>query len=171
MRSSAASISARWLLVLGRIALAGVFLYAAYTKLWLPRTLPLSLRLTYFTLQVDSYQLLPPWAVSPFSHTLPWFELGLGVLLLAGRQLRYVAAAASVLLVVFSGVMLRTYAKGLEINCGCFGPNETLGVKTLFRDGLLLALSLAVTVGAFLQARSSSAMAASAGGMEKAQAE
>jgi hypothetical protein len=41
----------------------------------------------------------------------------------------------------------------LEINCGCFGPGERLGVGTLLRDGSLLALAIAVTVGAFVISR------------------
>ena len=46
--------------------------------------------------------------------------------------------------------MVRSYFLGLEINCGCFGPGERLGPMTLLRDGSLLALAIAVTVGAFL---------------------
>jgi hypothetical protein len=50
-------------------------------------------------------------------------------------------------------VMVRTYMAGLEINCGCFGPGERLGPLTLLRDGSLLALALAVTIGAFILRR------------------
>jgi hypothetical protein len=50
-------------------------------------------------------------------------------------------------------MMVRTYRMGLEINCGCFGPGERLGVGTLLRDGSLLALAIAVTVGAFVLSR------------------
>ena len=49
--------------------------------------------------------------------------------------------------------MVRTYMAGLEINCGCFGPGERLGPLTLLRDGSLLALGLAVTIGAFMLRR------------------
>jgi hypothetical protein len=48
---------------------------------------------------------------------------------------------------------VRSYRMGLEINCGCFGPGERLGPVTLLRDGSLLALALAVTIGAFLIGR------------------
>lgn len=142
----------RTLLLAGRLALGIVFLYAAYSKLHPPihPTPPLSVSLSLFAMQIDSYQLLPAWAVTPLAHTLPFLELALGVLLLLGYQLRFVAGATSALLLVFFSVMLRTYLKGLEINCGCFGPGEALSVKTLVRDGLLLALSLALTVAAFL---------------------
>lgn len=139
----------RRLLLLGRLALGAVFVYAAYAKLILPGMSPrppLGVALALFATQIDSFQLLPFWAVNFLAHTLPFLELLLGLLLLLGWQVRWVAGVTTLLLAGFFGVMLRTYAKGLQINCGCFGPGEALGVKTLIRDGLLLVLSIAVTV-------------------------
>ena len=157
-RTGGSWTAGRVLLLIGRLALASVFLFAAYTKLRPALPGPFSmdslrLSLSLFATQVDSYQLLPERAVSLVAHTLPFIELVLGLLLLAGWKLRYFASLTSALLLAFFGVMLRSYAKGMEINCGCFGPGETLGVKTLLRDGSLLALSLAVTIGAFFQGR------------------
>lgn len=147
--------SGRNLLLLGRVALAAIFLFAAYAKLkpqaalpWSPASLKTSLSM--FAMQVDSYQLLPAWAVSPAAHLLPPFELLLGLWLLSGLALRYASLLTTLLLGGFFTVMVRTYSLGLEISCGCFGPGEKLGMKTLLRDGSLLALSLAVMIGAFL---------------------
>ena len=124
-----------------RLLLAAVFLYAAYTKLRQPWLV--------FAMAIDSYQLLPPWAVLFLARTIPWLELVLGILLLAGYQLRYVATFASGLLAVFFAVMLRSYLKGLSIDCGCFGVGEALGPGTLARDGALIALSIFVAIFAF----------------------
>jgi hypothetical protein len=44
------------------------------------------------------------------------------------------------------GLMLHAYLQGLHIDCGCFGPGEALGVKTLLRDGGLLAALAFLTV-------------------------
>ena len=140
------------LVLAARVALGGVFLYAASTKLHPP----LSISLSLFALQIDSYQLLPPWAVGALAHTLPWLEAALGLALLTGWQLRYVASLMSALLVGFFSVMLRTHLKGMAIDCGCFGPNEKLGVGTLVRDGTLMAVSLGLTVAAFLSPRKAS---------------
>ena len=133
------------LILLARLALGAVFLYAAYTKLRQPAML--------FALSIDSYRLLPEWAVVAVARTLPWLELALGLLLVSGYGLRYVAAAASALLLLFFGVMLRSYFQGLGIDCGCFGIGEALGVRTLVRDGFLVLSSLALTVAAFRAAR------------------
>jgi uncharacterized membrane protein YphA (DoxX/SURF4 family) len=116
-----------------------------------------------FAMQVDSYQLLPPQLVSPAAHFLPLFELFLGLWLLTGVWLRYSSLVTTLLLSAFFAMMVRTYRMGLEINCGCFGPGERLGPKTLLRDGSLLALALAVTIGAFLLRRKRSERSAPAG--------
>jgi uncharacterized membrane protein YphA (DoxX/SURF4 family) len=143
------------LLMVGRLALAGIFLFAAYAKLKPQAAMPWSgasirTSLSMFAMQVDSYQLLPPQLVSPAAHFLPLFELFLGLWLLSGVWLRYSSLVTTLLLGAFFAMMVRTYRMGLEINCGCFGPGERLGPKTLLRDGALLALAVAVTIGAFL---------------------
>ena len=84
------------------------------------------------------------------ARALPWFELLLGVLLIAGLWRHVSAAAASLLLAVFFGLMVRAMAKGMQIDCGCFGPGDRLSWVTLVRDGALLASSLFVTARAFV---------------------
>ncbi len=124
-----------------RFILGAVFLYAAYTKL----SQPLSL----FALSIDSYQLLPDYAVFAVAYTLPFVELGLGILLMIGWSLRWVATATAVILGTFFVLMLHSYGKGMGIDCGCFGVGESLSVKTLIRDGVLLASAIALAVLAF----------------------
>jgi uncharacterized membrane protein YphA (DoxX/SURF4 family) len=136
----------KFLLIIGRVLLGAVFVYAAWTKIRQPSYI-------LFAMAIHSYQLVPEWAELAMARELPWLELALGVALLSGILLRYSAAAASVLLAVFFGVMTRSYLAGQQINCGCFGIGEALSPKTLVRDGLLLAVSFAVTFGAFFAAR------------------
>lgn len=124
-----------------RFILGAVFLYAAYTKLRQP--------LSLFALSIDSYQLLPDYAVFAVAYTLPFVELGLGILLWIGWGLRLVATATVLILSTFFVLMLRSYGMGLTIDCGCFGAGESLSVKTLVRDGILLAAAIALAVLAF----------------------
>jgi uncharacterized membrane protein YphA (DoxX/SURF4 family) len=128
-----------------RIALGMIFVYAAYTKL--------SESWRLFAAGIASYEVLPMWAVQPLARTLPWFELLVGLLLILGRWLRVSTVATSALLLVFFSLMVRAYVKGMTIDCGCFGPGETISWRTLLRDGSMLAGSLFVTVMAFLGAR------------------
>jgi uncharacterized membrane protein YphA (DoxX/SURF4 family) len=121
-----------------RLLLGAVFIYAAYTKLrqsWL-----------LFALSIDSYQLLPEWAVFALARTLPFLELALGVLLIAGMWLRYLSIVAAAILAGFFSVMLLSYFSGAAIDCGCFGVGEPLTAKTLARDGVLLAAALTLVL-------------------------
>src|ERR1700685_3469310 len=135
----------RWLLLILRVALALVFLYAAYTKLRQPWLL--------FAMSIDAYQILPEWAALTLGRILPWLELTLGLLLATGLGLRYSAAGASIMLAAFFAVMVRAYAMGMKIDCACFGLGEAIGPGTLARDGLLLALSVGLTVVALRNSR------------------
>ena len=97
-----------------------------------------------FALSIDSYQLLPDWAVFALARTLPWLELALGLLLIAGVWLRYLSIAATGILALFFTVMVVSYFRGAGIDCGCFGVGEPLSAKTLARDGVLLAAAIAL---------------------------
>ena len=121
-----------------RIALGAIFLYAAYTKLREPWMV--------FAIAIDAYGILPEPAVLATARTLPWCELALGLILLSGFGLRYAAIAASALLAAFFAVMLMAYSKGLAIDCACFGPGDIISLKTLARDGTLVAAAIALAV-------------------------
>ncbi len=140
---------------LGRLVLGGIFIYAGYAKIVLPTMHPrppVGVALSFFALQVDSYQLLPPWGVSFVAHTLPFAEIVLGLLLLAGWGLRIWSILTSLIMAGFFAAVVRSYALGLEINCGCFATPEKLTMTTIVRDGLLLALAVLTTVFAFQEA-------------------
>jgi hypothetical protein len=143
----------RTLLVLGRVALGTLFVYAAYAKLHFNGGWHFGDYGLFFAMAIDSYRMLPFWTVQLFAQWLPWLELALGTLLISGLALRWVGAATSALLLVFIGAMVRAKILGLEINCGCFGNNEKLGTLTILRDSSLLVLALAVTIGAFVLAK------------------
>jgi len=147
----------RVLLLVGRVLLGAVFIYAAYTKLTHSWTL--------FAMAINAYGLLPEWAVSFLARTLPWFELALGLLLVFGVWLRATAGVATVLLAGFFSIMAYSYATtppGETISCGCFGFGEPISAQTLMRDGLLVALGVALTVAAFVQNRHARLAAGSA---------
>jgi len=138
-----------WLMTAGRVLLGAVFVYAAYTKL----------RASYllFAMSIDAYKLIPEEAAVALAHVLPWLELALGIVLIAGIWLRFAAASATALLAVFFTAMVHAYQpelkEGTQISCGCFGLGEPISGRTLLRDGTLLALSLALTIAAFWLAR------------------
>ena len=137
------------LLLLGRVALGLVFLVAAYTKLHFNGSWHFGDYHFFFAMAIDSYNMLPLWAVELMARFLPILEAGLGALLIAGLGLRWAASITSALLLVFIGAMTRALILHIQIKCGCFGNDEPLTIFTLLRDSTLLILALAVTIGAF----------------------
>lgn len=132
-----------------RILLAGIFLYAGYTKTQLADPLAPFL----FEMAVDGYQLLPAWAVIAVARTLPWIEIALGVMLLVGWQLRYFATFCAALLGAFIAMMGITYLRGIEASCGCFGLGQPITPLTLLRDSLFLLPAIFLAVQAWRKSR------------------
>jgi uncharacterized membrane protein YphA (DoxX/SURF4 family) len=144
---------ARGCLLLGRLALGIIFIVAAYTKLHFDGAWHLRDYHFFFSMAIDSYELLPLWAVVLAGRILPWIELVLGVMLILGLWTRWAAAATSALIAVFLAAIIRAYFLGLAISCGCFGNSERLTGWTIVRDSGFLALSLIVTSLDFLARR------------------
>jgi len=135
----------RWLRLFLRVVLGAVFVYAAWVKLREPWQV--------FANSVANYDVLPMWAAKLVARTLPWAEMLLGLLLISGRFLRVSSIAASALLLGFFAIMVRTYASGIQIECGCFGPGDIISPRTLARDGSLLLASLGLAGMAFWKRR------------------
>ncbi len=115
--------------------------------------------LAMFAMQVDSYQMLSSSAERNFvAHMLPFFELLIGLWLVSGIWLRIPSLVTTLMLGGFLTAMIRAYALGLEINCGCFGAAaKRWGRCHSCAMDRSFALSLAVTIGAFIMARKKSA--------------
>jgi uncharacterized membrane protein YphA (DoxX/SURF4 family) len=140
----------RALLVVGRVALGLVFLVAAYTKLHFNGGWHFGDYHFFFAMAIDSYNMLPLWAVEWMARVLPILEAVLGAWLISGLGLRWAGSITSALLLVFIGAMTRALILHIQIKCGCFGNDEPLTIWTLLRDSSMLLLALAVTIGAFL---------------------
>jgi protein-disulfide isomerase len=96
----------------GRLGLAVVFGWAALAKITDPQATVRSVR---------AYDLLPNGLATAVGRGLPAFELVLAVALLVGVALRFTAAVAAGLLTVFTIGIVSADARGLRIECGCFG--------------------------------------------------
>lgn len=114
-----------------RLGLASVWLISGVVKLFDPGE-------TY--LAVQAYQVLPAGTVGAVATALPLVELVLGLLLVAGLGTRAAAVASAVLLLVFIAGVTQAWARGLSIDCGCFGgggevaPGQTNYPKDLALD-------------------------------------
>src|SRR5215468_576224 len=137
-----------------RLILGGIFIYAGYVKLRDPWQL--------FAASIASYELVPMWMAQIVARVLPWFEVAVGAGLLIGWRLLPVASiGTALLLVVFNALVWNAFLSGKEIDCGCFGPGEALTWKTLVRDGSMLAAALLVSWWAVIGRRKAGKAAAS----------
>ena len=162
MMQSSPITSRRAVIWIGRLVLGGIFIFAGCSKIFFPNQLfstwfmfkfSISTNLSNFAVQVDSYKMLSPAAVDFVAHTLPFTEIVLGLLLLIGWGVRIWASFVTLIMVGFWIVVTRAYLLHMDINCGCFSTPEPLTLKTVIRDGVLVALAILITVFAFIEAR------------------
>lgn len=107
VRATAAGFS----LVL-RTALGGIFLLSGLAKIADP---------VAFLFSVRQFRLLPGPLDAWLALVVPWLEFLLGLLVLSGLLYRTAALMITVLNVFFAGAILTVVARGIEIDCGCFG--------------------------------------------------
>ena len=123
---------------LARLGLAAVFLVSGTLKAIDPDA-------TYVA--VRAYDVLPKAGVALVAAVLPWLEIVLGVLLLLGVATRAVATIGAGLLMMFVAGVTQAWARGLSIDCGCFGgggavdPDQTAYGRELLRDAGFLLLA------------------------------
>ena len=127
-----------------RLALSGIFLYTGYIKLESP---------LQFAAVLYGYKLFPDFLILPLTNYFPWAEIALGILLLFGWKIRYVAWAACGLLMAFTTALTITYLRGIDANCGCFSFEDRIGPLTILRDSLILLPALYLAVEPFLRSR------------------
>jgi len=128
--------------LVARLLVGGVWVFAGFSKLPDPAE---SVR------AVRAYRLLPEAVVPTVGHLLPILEIAVGVCLVLGLLTRVVAVVSAVLLAAFIIGIASAWARGLQIECGCFGggggagPGVNVTAKypwDIARDAGLLVLSV-----------------------------
>jgi uncharacterized membrane protein YphA (DoxX/SURF4 family) len=121
-----------------RLLLGGVFVWAGAVK---------AFDVPVFAGQVAAYQLLPYSWNYAVAATLPYVELLAGILLLFNLRVKSAALLTALLNMLFVVILLSVLARGLNIDCGCFGPDAgTTPLQALGRDLVLLALAVAIFI-------------------------
>jgi uncharacterized membrane protein YphA (DoxX/SURF4 family) len=73
--------------------------------------------------QVRAFKILPEAVVPTVGHALPTLEIIIGTALILGLLTRAFAVLAGLLFIAFIIGIAAAWARGLEINCGCFGSH------------------------------------------------
>lgn len=101
-----------WLGLLARLVVGGVWVAAGAVKLPDPAASVQAVR---------AYQLLPPSIVPTVGQLLPMVEIVVGLSLVAGLLTRGAAVVSALLFVAFLVGIISVWARGITIDCGCFG--------------------------------------------------
>ncbi len=135
----------RWISFAARLALAVVWTWAGLAKISDPDAA---------TRAVRAYELFPEALIKPIAWGLPFVELALAVLLLVGLATRPAAWVSAVLFVAFIVMIGSAWARGLAIDCGCFGGGGVTNrldaakyAEEIVRDVVLLGLSVFIAIG------------------------
>jgi uncharacterized membrane protein YphA (DoxX/SURF4 family) len=117
LRSRAVGSTLLWVTTVSRLLLAGVLIVAGWGKIGTP---VLSVQ------AVKAYELLPYSLATVVGYGLPILEIVLGVLLIVGLLTRVAGAISALLMLAFVIGIASAWARGLRIDCGCFGGGGPL---------------------------------------------
>jgi uncharacterized membrane protein YphA (DoxX/SURF4 family) len=101
-----------WLGTAARLLTGGVWIWAGAIKLPHPDQSVLAVR---------AYQLLPGDTATTVGHLLPVLEVVVGACLVLGVLTRGAAVVSGLLFVAFIIGIASVWARGIAIDCGCFG--------------------------------------------------
>jgi uncharacterized membrane protein YphA (DoxX/SURF4 family) len=129
-----ALFSNKYLLLIIRVVIAVIFIYAGAEKISDPEA---------FAVSISNYRLIPTATLNIFAITLPWIELITGVLMLFGISVKENSTILFAMLMVFTIAIIISLFRGLSIDCGCFGKGTQIGLMKLGENTLMI-------IGSFL---------------------
>lgn len=129
-------------LLLARLALAAVFGLAGVVKLSDPQA---------FAFSVKAFKILPDHLATLAVFVFPWLEVLCAALLVLGVWTRSAALVSALQLAAFIGAIASVLARGLSVECGCFGKYDLfcsgpLGMCNIAQNAGFLAVALVLVV-------------------------
>lgn len=128
-----------WIGFFSRLVLGGVLLAAGLLKYQ---------HLDKSQMAVRAYELLPISLANFLGIILPFIEIAIGILLIIGAAVRISALIGGALMTAFIIGISQAWARGLSIDCGCFGgggqvePGTANYLPELLRDAGLALLAI-----------------------------
>ncbi|MFT3877584.1 MAG: DoxX family membrane protein [Propioniciclava sp.] len=112
-----------WIGLLARLLLGGVLLVAGGLKVG---------ALGESVVAVRAYLILPYEITAFVGYALPLGEIALGLLLISGLFTRLSAALGGLLMLAFAAAIISVWARGISLDCGCFGGGGVIDPETAF---------------------------------------
>ena len=127
------------LVILCRLVLGGVFIYASLDKIANPAE---------FAKAIGNYHVLPFGLENLLALFLPWLELITGILLIAGIMVDGATILIISMNIVFIFAISQALARGISIECGCFSVSteggSNIGFQTILRDFVYLIMAFII---------------------------
>jgi uncharacterized membrane protein YphA (DoxX/SURF4 family) len=121
-----------------RLIIGGLFIYAGVIKIADPLG---------FARDIQNYRILPPAVCLFIALVLPWFEALSGAFLIVGIFKQTSAWLLSFLLAGFIVLVIITMARGLDVDCGCFGRlSRKADWRLILEDALMLFMAFEVAL-------------------------
>ena len=130
----------QWLTFLFRLILGGVLLVAGALKVSDPYASATSVR---------AYQILPVDLANFLGFVLPFAEVVIGIFLIVGIWVRLNAIAGGALMVMFIIAIGQAWARGISLDCGCFGKGGLLDSDELPVWNYTLEIARDIVLAAF----------------------
>jgi len=152
MSSSSRAIG-RTAILLCRLIIGGLFIFAALAKL-LPADTHTYLGYTVktvgpqqFFFSIRAFEILPDHLERLGTFAIPWTEALCGVFLILGLWTRAAAWILSFALAAFIAGILSALQRQLSVSCGCFGSfklfcGDVLGWCNIWQDAAMLGIAL-----------------------------
>lgn len=102
------------LILLVRVSLGGIFIISSLDKLADPDA---------FAVSVLNYRIVTPMLATITATVLPSLELLCGLSLVLGLYPRTSALLITLMLIVFTALIISALLRGLDISCGCFSQD------------------------------------------------
>jgi len=126
-----------WFLLVLRMVLGIVFLYAGTMKVLNPQA---------FADSIATFKLLPAQFINVVAFGLPPLEILLGLMLVSGWKSRAAALTVACLSIVFCIALGQALIRGLVVDCGCFGSGEPSALKMWISFGRAFLICAAASL-------------------------
>jgi uncharacterized membrane protein YphA (DoxX/SURF4 family) len=115
-----------------RLFIGGFFIVTGISKITDP---------ALFAKEIFHYNMLPNAIINIYAIVLPWVELIVGILFIFGVRLKANILLLCGMLLMFNFAVGVAWARGLNINCGCFSgiAQETVGLGKLSENFAMFA--------------------------------
>jgi len=127
--------------------MGALFVYSGVIKLQDPIS---------FSVIITHFEILP-WGSIYAAYAIPIVEILVGLGVIAG--LNWALIALTTMLVIFINVLLYGISQGVNVSCGCFGPEDPefhffMGMKgAVYRDLLMLVAAIYMHLTRYLLVR------------------